>query len=117
MRNLSRWLAGGCAMVAAVAWGATPGYYADAFDFEDLETTEPGVEVSSNVITVSGINVPCRWEISGQGTPVVGVRVNGGPAQYATTGPVVNGDRLQLLWTSGPVGTLRYVSVLVRCLT
>lgn len=62
----------------------------DYFDFTNVSGADPSVFVESNIVTITGINVPTDIEV----TDGLEYRVNGGP--WGTTGTINNDETLQL---------------------
>lgn len=68
----------------------------DAFTFTDLTGQPLNTVISSNSITIFGINAPTSVSISGTGTP--SFRIAGG--SWVTSGTITNGQTLQIRQTS-----------------
>lgn len=81
----------------------------DTFDFTDLTNQTVTTLVTSNIVTITGIDAPTNVTISGDGTPQY--RINGGA--WGTTGQISNGQTLQLRLTSGSAGTMHTALVMV----
>ena len=87
---------------AAAGSDGTP----DAFMFNTTYTTAANL-VTSDTITVSGINQSVAVTVSGSGSPEF--RINGGA--WGTSGNVSNGGTVQVRATSGAAGTERVIAV------
>ncbi len=78
----------------------------NAFTFNTTYTTASNL-VTSNTITVTGIDQSVAVTVSGSGTPEF--RINGG--SWVTSGNVVSGNTVQVRTTSGSAGTERAITV------
>jgi hypothetical protein len=74
---------------------------ADTFDFTDLTNQSIAALVTSNIVTITGIDAPTNVTISGDGSPQF--RIAGGA--WGSTGQITNGQTLQLRLTTGSAGT------------
>jgi len=80
----------------------------DAFNFTDLTLQEHNTLVTSNTITISGINSNPTVSVSGVGAPEI--RINGGA--WTTSGTITNGQTLQVrLTTANASATTRSATV------
>lgn len=80
------------------------------FVFTDLTNQTQSTLVVSNIINISGIDVPADVTISGDGSPQF--RINGGA--WGTTGTINDGDTLQLrLTTNAAFATTNTATVVV----
>lgn len=80
----------------------------DAFSFTDLTDQALNTVVTSNTVTISGINASTLILLSGTGSPQLSI--NGGA--WATSGFITNGQSLQVRLTSAnAAGTARTATV------
>ncbi|MCD8498206.1 MAG: hypothetical protein LRZ85_09185 [Alphaproteobacteria bacterium] len=86
------------APVAAMQKNCLDDVEPDAFTFNDVTNATQDTVITSNTVTITGINMPVTVSISGaEGTPELSI--NGGP--WVTSGMIVSGQTLQLRVTSG----------------
>lgn len=86
----------------------------NAFVFTDLTNQTQSALVSSNIVTILGLDSTANVSIGGDGSPAF--RINSG--SWVTSGVVSSGDTLQLrMTTSSSVGTQYTASVTVGSVT
>ena len=68
----------------------------NTFNFQDQTLVNKNVLVTSNIVTISSIDVPVTASVSGDGNPEI--RINGG--SWTTSGTVNNGDTVQSRMTT-----------------
>lgn len=68
----------------------------DAFNFTDVTGAALGTVITSNIVTITGINVETPVSVSGVGSPQI--RINGGA--WVTSGVITNGQSLEVRLTS-----------------
>lgn len=86
----------------------------DAFSFTDVSGATLSVRITSNTITISGINAPTSVSVSGDGSPQVSI--NGGA--WVTSGTITNGQSLAVRLTSANANnTMRLATVTVGGVT
>lgn len=86
----------------------------DAFDFEDQSVREPGAQVRSNTIGITGLTGAARLSLSGSGD--VRVSVNSGPLQSGGI-DVNNGDSVRLVVNAPAVGSAKNLNVTIGGIT
>jgi hypothetical protein len=81
----------------------------DGFTFTDLTNQTQSTVVTSNVVTINGIDVATDVTITGQGTPQF--RINGGA--WVTSGNITNGQTLQLRLTTSAALAMTHTATVV----
>jgi len=72
----------------------------DAFTFSSVLNAEPNTAVTSNPVTITGIDTVVPVSVSGSGSPVISL--DGGNT-WVTSGEISEGGTLQVRLTSGPL--------------
>ncbi len=78
----------------------------NAFSFTDQTGVAVSTQVTSNTVTISGINVSAGVSVSGQGSPQVSI--NGGA--WVTSGTITNGQSLRVRLTSASSGSTTHAA-------
>jgi hypothetical protein len=78
----------------------------NSFSFTDVTNQELNTLITSNSISITGINAPTAVSVSGNGSPQVSI--NGGG--WTTSGSISSGQTIRVRLTSANIGSTQYVA-------